>query len=128
MMMAFLTRFEHSQCLNALPASATFKIIPVLISEGTFYLLLVPSAGTFPGHAYFSKFGFQNGGNISNEFLKRDFCCLEHYPVRYFKSCPYTEFNDIFRNCLIIPVQIKMYIALSCFVLIFIKLMIQTNS
>lgn len=27
---------------------------------------------------------------------------IKHYPVRYFKSYPYTEFNDIFRNCFII--------------------------
>lgn len=40
---------EHSQCLNVLLASVTFKFIPVLISEGTFYLLLIHSAGTFPG-------------------------------------------------------------------------------
>lgn len=33
---------------------------------------------------------------------------FKHYPVRYFKSYPYTEFNDIFRNCLIIPMQANM--------------------
>lgn len=30
---------EHFQCLNVLLASVTFKIIPVLISEGTYCLL-----------------------------------------------------------------------------------------